>query len=499
MSESLALLKEALGKGADPVALAKATFQQASSPTTGLTNYDLEAAAKNLYPVLTPLRNEIARVTDGTGTQANWRGVTAINPTWVNPGVGEGQRGGLGQVATQDFFAVYKTLGQDNSLTDEAVLAAAGFDDLMARVVKTLLQMVMISEEQVILGSNASYTLPTTPTPTLAASATGGTIGASAVVSVICVALTYDGVLNSPAPNTALTAGMGISQSVTRTNTDGTTFSYNAGSAAKSASASVTVSAGTTNSVLASVNPVQGAYGYAWYAGPAGSELFAGCTRISQFAITALPSGTQAASALTTGNFSNNQSVHDGLLGFAGNPSNNSYFYAAQPGVGLTADGDGGIVEFDNLLQYMWDKLRLSPDVMVVSSQEMVWIRKKILNGQNGSQSTRFMFDAKQGAIVGGGMPKGYLNPFSMSGGPSEIPIMLHPNMVPGTVMFLTKTLPYPMNNIDAVMRIKCRRDYYQVTWPKTSRTQFYGVYSDQVLQHYFTPSIGVITNLSPV
>lgn len=57
-----------------PEQLAKSTFAQSGSATTGLTFYDLEAGAKFLYPVLTPLRNEIPRVSGRGGIQANWKG-----------------------------------------------------------------------------------------------------------------------------------------------------------------------------------------------------------------------------------------------------------------------------------------------------------------------------------------------------------------------------------------------------------------------------------------
>jgi hypothetical protein len=53
---SLAIVKEALAKAMDPGQLAKATFQQSLSATSGLTAYSLEAPAKLLYPVITPLR-----------------------------------------------------------------------------------------------------------------------------------------------------------------------------------------------------------------------------------------------------------------------------------------------------------------------------------------------------------------------------------------------------------------------------------------------------------
>jgi hypothetical protein len=46
--ETLGLMKESLSKN---VTIA-----------TGLTNYDLQAPAKNLYPIITPLRNSMPRV-----------------------------------------------------------------------------------------------------------------------------------------------------------------------------------------------------------------------------------------------------------------------------------------------------------------------------------------------------------------------------------------------------------------------------------------------------
>ncbi len=52
-AETLALAKTALANG---------TLQKSVTISTGLTYYDLQAPAKNLYPVITPLRNAIPRV-----------------------------------------------------------------------------------------------------------------------------------------------------------------------------------------------------------------------------------------------------------------------------------------------------------------------------------------------------------------------------------------------------------------------------------------------------
>ena len=63
--ETLGLMKESLAKSV--------------TVATGLTNYDLQAPAKNLYPVITPLRNSLPRVQRlNPGDAARWRTVASI-------------------------------------------------------------------------------------------------------------------------------------------------------------------------------------------------------------------------------------------------------------------------------------------------------------------------------------------------------------------------------------------------------------------------------------
>jgi hypothetical protein len=498
MSDTLAALCAALAKGASVQDLNKAaTFIQSTTATTGLTEYDLEPVAKELYPVLTPLLKRVPRVSGHGGIQANWKTIKSISGVGNNLGVGEGMRGALTQVSTGDYFAAYRTLGKESSLTFEAEEAAEGFDDLKARAVHVLLQSKMLGEEAVLLGSNTSYALGTSPTPTLAAITTGGTIAASTAVYVACVALTFDAYMAFVGGNNAGT----VPGQVTQTNADGTTTQYNAGSAAASATVNLSTGGGTaTNSVTASVVPKQGAYAYGWFVGASGSAAamyLAGVTTVATITITAIPTSGQAMGTSFSSDYSQNALVHDGLLGMCGNPGNSAYYYAAANGSGLTGDGTGGIVEFDNALKYFWDVLRLSPDEVYLNSQELTYIRKKILAGQTSANSTRFVFDVQPGQIVGGGRARGYLNPYVMNGMSPEINLTLHPNMPPGTVLFVTHKLPYPLANIANLINVRCRRDNYQIEWPRLNRQYQYGVYSSQVLQHYFIQSMGIITNLS--
>jgi hypothetical protein len=45
---------------------------------------------------------------------------------------------------------------------------------------------------------------------------------------------------------------------------------------------------------------------------------------------------------------------------------------------------------------------------------------------------------------------------------------------------------------------MKLRRDYFQVQWPIRTLRYEYGVYFDGVLQIYFLPAYGAITNIAP-
>lgn len=474
----------------DLAALAKSTFGQSSTATSGLTFYDLELGAKFLYPVLTPLRNIIPRVSGKGGIQAAWRAITAINTTGLRFGVSSANRGGVLAVATQDYSATYKGIGVETSVDFEAQYAGQEFDDVRAVAAKTGLEALMLGEEAMILGGNSSIALGTTATPTLAASTTGGTLAAQ-TWSVICVALSLDGLLNGSVSG-------GIQASIARTNADNSTDTFGGGAARKSAAATV-VTTGTTGSITATVVPVSGAMGYAWFWGAAAAERLGAITTINSVVITAAATGTQLASDLPAADWSQNALAFDGLVYQAVKPGSGAYLLSMPTGVAgagtpLLADGSGGIVEIDLVLKSMWDNYRLSPDTMWVSSQEAANISKKVLMGSMNS-AQRFVFETAQDMVGGGIMVRTYLNRYSMQGG-SAVDVRVHPNMPAGTILFTTKMLPYPLAGVGNVIQIRTRQDYYQIEWPLRTRKYEYGVYSDEVLQNYFPPSMALITNI---
>ncbi|MGH7886562.1 MAG: hypothetical protein ACREPG_01765 [Candidatus Binatia bacterium] len=476
------------------IGLEKSTFSQSASATSGLTFYDLELGAKFLYPVLTPLRNMIPRVSGKGGIQAAWRAITAINTTGLRFGVSSANRGGVMAVATKDYTATYKGIGVETSVDFEAQFAGQEYDDVRAVGAKTGLEALMLGEEAMILGGSTSTPLGTTPTPTLTALTTGGTLAAQ-TWSVICAAMTLDALMNGSI------AG-GVQGSITRPNADGlTSDTFGGGVAKKSANATVPTT-GATGSIAASVAPVSGALGYAWFWGAAGAEKLGAITTINSVVIIAAATGTQLASDPTANLAADNSAnalAFDGLIYQALITGSGSYVSvmptgSAGTGTPLTSDGAGGIIEIDVALKSMWDNYRLSPDTMWVNSQEALNISRKILSGSQ-TAAQRFVFESSQDLVGGGIMVRTYLNRFSMQGG-SVIDIKVHPNMPAGTILMTTKTLPYPLAGVGNVVQIRTRQDYYQIEWPLRTRKYEYGVYADEVLQNFFPPSLALITNI---
>lgn len=468
-----------------PEALAKSTFVQSASATSGLTFYDLEAGAKMLYPVLTPLRNEIPRVSGKGGIQANWRAVTGINTNGIRIGVSGGNRGGVMAVSTQDYAAAYKGIGIEDSVDFEAQYAGQNFEDIRALAGKVGLEALMLGEERLLLGGNGTLALGTTPTPSLSASTTGGSMTAS-TKSVIVVALTLEGYVNA-------SVASGIPTQITRTNADASTDTFGGGSAQKSVAASVATT-GTTGSITVTVTAVKGALAYAFYWGAAGSEVLGAISTVNRAVLTTdAGTGSQTAASLPSSDNSTDNLVFDGLLTQAAKPGSGSY-YRSLDGAQLTTDNAGGVVEIDAALKSFWDNYRLSPDTIWVSSQEALTISQKILAG-NANGAFRIVVNMEQGMIAGGVMVATYLNRFSMSGA-NVLKVRIHPNMPAGTMLFTSRTIPYPVSGVGNVVQVRYRQDYYQIEWPLRSRKYEYGVYADEVLQHYFPPSMGVITNI---
>jgi hypothetical protein len=468
---------------------------------TGLVAYDLQGPAKNLYPILTPLRNSIPRVSGGIGVATNWKTINKLvgsgfdSMGWVP----EGQRSGRMSYTSVPKAANYVTLGEEDQVSFEAVNAGRGFEDVKATMAVRLLQKVMVKEERAILAGNGSLQLGTTPNPTVSASGSGGTLP-SATYSVICAALTMEGFLQSSVAN-------GLATAKQITGADGQTYNLNGGTARLSANATQAVTLG--QQLAATVATVNGAVAYAWFVGAAGAERLEAITTINSVVFAAPLLGTaQLASSITPADNSANPGLaFDGLMSTALLPANSAYIKylptgTAGQGTALTPSGYGTVVEIDDMLKGMWDTSRLSADVIYVNSQELRSITKKCLSTSGNASLLQYQntpgLQGKPYELTAGGVIQSYFNPYTPEGG-KMIPVKLHPDLAPGTILAYCQNLPahYQNNNVSNVAEIKTRQDYYQIDWPVTKRQYETGVYSEQVLAVYAPFAMAMILNIA--
>jgi len=482
----------------DTLGLMKESLAKNVTISTGLSAYDLQAPAKNLYPIVTPLRNSMPRVARlNPGDAARWRTITSLVGSGFDAmgWVPEGQRSASMSYAANFAQAPYITLGEEDTVTFEAEAAAQGYEDINATATLRLLQKTMRKEEMALLGGNASISLGAPAAPTLSASGAGATLPGGNY-SVIVVALTFEGYLNS-----SVAGGVATTKAIT--GNDGNTYTLSGGSSKRGAN---TVQSGLTlgQTLNASVAVVNGAVAYAWYVGlGAGNETLQAITTINSATFGApLASGRQAATVVPTNqDNSSNQLAFDGLLTVGFNPLNSAYVQALPTGTAgagsvLTASGRGSIVEIDNMLMQMWNTYRLSPTVIYVNAQEQKNITAKCLNPTSGPL-LRYTIDPGQDKpyeFAASGVVRWYYNPLTGI----EIPINVHPDLPPGTLLAFCEKLPvwYQSNETPNVAELLTRRDYYRVDWPLRTRRREYGVYTEETLAVYAPFGVGIITNI---
>lgn len=500
-----------IGNPGDPNEIRKAG--EAITTSTNLVAINLEAPAKNLYPVLTPLRNVLPRSTKsvGAGLAAQWREVSAINGYSglpASPWLREGQRGPLMQVTEVDRSATYVTMGLETSVTYEAQSAGSGFEDAYAMSGMRLLQQVMIQEEDVLLGGNRDVALGTTATPTLSASGTGTL--ANATYSVRVFALTHEGYRNWYMAGSSYITG--IYRQVTITGADAQTYAVNGGSSA-AGTAATQATTGVQN-LNCTVTAIEGAVAYAWFVGTAGNERLERITTINSavFSVALTGTGQTLASVASptvdysrnNGTGGNNAPAFNGLLYASFNNASaiNTYLATGTAGTGtvLTASGRGTITEIDTILRSLWETFRISPDVIYVSAQEIINIAAKIYGGTTNGTLRYSVQLNPEGDIQAGIAGIQYINLLgAAANGKATIPMKVHPTLVPGTMMFWCQNLPaqYQSANVPLVAQVECRRDYYQIPWTQVTRRQDTGVYSEQVLKVYAPWAVATLSNIA--
>jgi len=494
-SETIAMLRKAVSSGV--------------LASTGMFGVDLSGRVA-LIPVNVPARNNTSafpRVIAGEGDPlARWRAWLNVNSQQSSAAVGSDYAGSATLFQEQDMFAPYKPLAKFGRATLDAVAFARNYDDALADAELQTLMQLFISQDMAII-NHQNWALPAVGTVAPAASATGGTIGASLTVQV----------------QVAARSGANY---------------FEGGSGPASTLVSVATGAGTTNSVSASWAAVKAAAAYDVYVGLAGTLWYYTTVTTGSVTITSLPSAAAAVpnlpliSSLAPG--AGVLPLANPAVGGNGHPPTLDTSYSANyyngvvasdlgdfgstgpvtPGLGVPSgcvfqDGGGnvltlsggGITQLDNLNNAIWANVQLSPTAYMVNSLQGDEISQLIVGSPS---STTFLpptdADARTN-LAGGGFIGRYVN---RAAGGVPVAIEVHPRVAPGTIIARTDRVPFPGSNIGTAFEIRCQYDSmrfdYAANWaPGVSgggpRYDF-EIRSQETLVNYAPTAQGVLANV---
>ncbi len=437
---------------AETVALLQKAQTSGLLTSTGVQGVDLSGLV-SLIPVNVPARNNTSafpRVIAGEGSQtALWRSLLNINAQQASAAVGNDYAGSMTLFQEQDVIAPYRPLAKAGRVTLDAVAVARNYADALAVAELQTLNQLFIAQDMTIINGQA-FALPAVATPTLTASATGGSIPASTAVYVKVAARSgvnyFDNGLSGPA----------------------------------SAAANVTTgSTGSTNTVTASIAAVKGAVAYDWWVGTSAAQFYYTTTTVASVTITSVPTANQALPNLPllsqvappatppTADGSYSANYYNGVIASTlgdygsagpvtpGSGTASGATFIDNGGAALTLTG-GGIGLLDTINEDLWASVQLSPTAYMVNSLQANEISQLILSS---SSALTYLpptdADARTN-LAGGGYIGRYIN---RAAGGVPVAIEVHPRVAPGTIIARTDRVPFPGSNIGTVFSVRCQYD----------------------------------------
>lgn len=519
--ESIRLIKEAIQASAGQ----RIDNADATVASLALPGIDLRAVAQ-VSVLETPFTNDLlgrreglkaptvqGRLVQGRTGRADGRFGTAE----------EGKRGGAISLSGVLSGARHRSLSVEWGLTDEVNLTTqSDFDTLAMYSAWALAEIRRRHHVLNLFGrttgaadvTNGDTWAPgligSTGTPTASNTTVGGLVPAQ-VNSIIAVALNGEAFYRTRSyvangtwslPNGVTVFGSELLD-YTRTNADASTTVEKGGTAIKSAAATTTTSTGTST-VTASVTPLQGAIGYAWFVGVAGSEVYQGTTAVATVTLTALKTGGtyQPAAANFAADNSADPNVYDGLItrlqGSTSWGTSGARILTLTNGSGLTSSANAGIGELDTVLTGLFQDFDgYSPEYGLVSGPTFKAFNIALMGSPSASKATYFspLEGNNTDNVAAGIVFTQYRHPVTQK----KIKIVVDPYMPDGMVVFGSKYIPNAVAGTadSEAATFYTLRDFWGETWPRTSRKWQGAVHLNGSL-FLRAPSIfGVVNNIA--
>ena len=447
-----------------------------------LYGYPLEDPSKKLYFIEDALRRRIPRkVNPQGGVAAHWKVITAINSAKVKAGVAEGAVNTAVTLATAEKSQTYRTLNMYNTYTDESKFFGRNFEDIPQLGMLVTLQDLMMQEDRYLIGG----TDVTIGAPATVVAADSGAVGTFANVPyyIVVSALTLHGYLN--AAKGRITGTDAVDESIGTPNTGGT------------------VTPTGSHGMTIYWADVPGAFAYNVYIGTAAyASATYNCTCTRNLVTVTDP--TAAGTGVTNlADQTADQYGYEGLIqqlvtltgtaGSTGSYGTKTAYYKDNAGVAPTADGAGGCVEIETMLQSIWNNYRISPTLLFLNAQEAKSL-KKLSIGSSTANAVRIVVtpDGKN-EFGAGSAVNAYWNPYTAQ----WIDIVTSVHMAPGKVFAIGETVPYPQSETPNNLEVDLQQEYYGELFARTTRSTPVGVTCIGALKLYLPGACGIISNLA--
>jgi len=462
--------------------------------STGFVPFDLSAPARQLYPINSPLRNEIPRIS-GQGAAYRFKVLNGItgsgtanlnsmnigfseNATTVTPGSGINLvRPNYMTYSAYDVVQSFVTSGISDSVTFQAAYQGEGFDDVRGLSATALLYASFLGEERQIINGRGTVG--------------NGYVGALGTPSAITLSAVAASVAPATGTNPNSTTAL-ASTSWVIVAADAGDFTSPTGvlhQGPSTVAASVTgVSAGKAIQVNVGTDAV-GALGYNMYVASvqAGPYFFSGRTGFNTGYISNQPLGgaTTTSGAADASAFSNN---YDGLL--ANTAASGGYVTRINGPLSTSSPGS----ELQTCFASLWDAVKGDADVVLCNGYDRLQLSNALLGGPNVNSYRVVIQNDQMNNVTAGALVQSVTN--EVTG--KSVDLQVHPWLAQGNMLVRQRTLPLPHANISATAEMVCVQDYIQLQWPVMGMTYDSSTFWISTLAHNSPQWNGLISGIAP-
>ena len=468
-------------------ALADPKLTRALAVSDGLVGLQLEAAAKQLVPLMSPFRQKIGRKGQPGSNAIQWKAITAVRQ---NAKFSTAENAAAGAIATTVVpkSATFKVVGTRGRVTREAIAHSQGFDDALAKETANTLLLGMKLEEQAMLGGN--ITALATPTGlAVAVIVGGGSLAADAAgYSVRVAALTLMAANRESIDRPAAYDGTHANLA-----TGAKTGANPAADGWTAAAARVTSAAVAANDrIKITWTAVAGAAAYAVFILKSATGVETLAAIVTQTSVT-VTSHTAGGSALAVADgTSADANMFDGIVPLV--LADASSYKKVLAGKLSTSGGE--LVEIQDMFQSIWDSGKIDDMTILVGGVDSRTLTKLLTTAGGGPTIFVPTGDEAQRLVMTQGYHVGFIVN-AVTG--KRCPVEVLPWLPGGTIIALPNLIPYPDANISAPFEISTSYDWERIDYAATTSTgpvTEFDVRAEEVLKDYFPAGCGILYNV---